>query len=181
MTKPSLVWLTTCTREGSPKITWEDEQTHSTFRLPEFTKTPRPTVDRSMRRSRLNHARQCHSKQARYLSIEQQRRRRGGSLPQEHYELAVVRHQLADRESGKVVPCRAVFVFSTADQKVARKNREKSIHKLRQGLEKIARSVAEGRRNTDPTSIARRVSRLFGKLLTPELREDVRGIVSSFG
>lgn len=40
---------------------------------------------------------------------------------------------------------------------------EKSIHKLRQGLEKIVRSVAEGRRNTDPTSIARRVSILFGK------------------
>jgi len=102
-------------------------------------------------------------KQARYLSIEQQRRRREGSLPREHYELAVVRHRLTDRQSGKVIPCRVVFVFSTADQKVARNNREKSIHKLRQGLEKIARSVAEGRRNTDPTSIARRVSKLFGK------------------
>lgn len=102
-------------------------------------------------------------KQAAYLSIEQQRRRRAGNLPREHYELAVVRHQLTDRESGKIVPCRVVFVFSTADQKVAQKNREKSIRKLREGLEKIARSVAEGRRHTDPTSIARRVSKLFGK------------------
>jgi len=102
-------------------------------------------------------------KQASYLSIEQQRRRTQGNLPQEHYELAVVRHELIERQSGKKIPCRAIFVFSTADQKIVRKNREKSIQKLREGLEKIACSVADGRRNTDPTSIARRVSKLFGK------------------
>ena len=102
-------------------------------------------------------------KQASYLSIEQQRRRTQGNLPQEHYELAVVRHELIERKSGKKIPCRAIFVFSTADQKIARKNREKSIRKLREGLEKIVGSVADGRRNTDPTSIARRVSKLFGK------------------
>jgi hypothetical protein len=60
-------------------------------------------------------------KQASYLSIEQQRRRTQGSLPKEHYELAVVRHELTERESGKTIPCRAIFVFSTADQKVAQK------------------------------------------------------------
>jgi len=102
-------------------------------------------------------------KQASYLSIEQQRRRTQGNLPEEHYELAVVRHELTERESGKTIPCRVIFVFSTADQKVAQKNREKSIQKLRDGLEKIAQSVADGRRNTDPTSVARRVSKLFGK------------------
>jgi transposase len=102
-------------------------------------------------------------KQAAYLSIEQQRRRTQGSLPKEHYELAVLRHELTERDSGKTIPCRAIFVFSTADQKVAQKNREKSVQKLRQGLEKIAKSVADGRRHTDPTSIARRVSKLFGK------------------
>lgn len=102
-------------------------------------------------------------KQASYLSIEQQRRRTQGNLPKEHYELAVVRHQLVERSSGKTIPCRAIFVFSTADQKVAQKNREKSIRKLQHGLEKITQSVADGRRNTDPTSIARRVSKLFGK------------------
>lgn len=102
-------------------------------------------------------------KQASYLSIEQQRRRMQGSLPKEHYELAVVRHELTERQSGKVIPCRAIFVFSTADQKVAQKNREKSIHKVQEGLEKIAKSVADGRRNTDPTSIARRVGKLLGK------------------
>jgi len=102
-------------------------------------------------------------KQARYLSIEQQRRRRQGNLPQEHYELAVVRHALTEDKSGRTLPCRVLFVFSTADQKVARKNREKSVAKLRAGLEHIARSVEEGRRHTDPTSIARRVGKLFGQ------------------
>jgi len=102
-------------------------------------------------------------KQATYLSIEQQRRRQQGNLPKEHYELAVVRHELSEEESGRRLPCRVIFVFSTADQKVARKNREKSVAKLRAGLEQLARSVEEGRRNTDPTSIARRVGKLFGQ------------------
>jgi transposase len=102
-------------------------------------------------------------KQATYLSLEQQRRRREGNLPQEHYELAVLRHQLTDRDSERTIPCRVIFVFSTADQEVAAKSREKSVNKLRDGLAKIQHSVAEGRRNTDPTSIARRVSKLFGK------------------
>ncbi|MGI9457119.1 MAG: IS1634 family transposase [Aeoliella sp.] len=102
-------------------------------------------------------------KQASYLSLEQQRRRKQGDLPQEHYELAVLRHELVDRESKRTIACRVIFVFSTADQKVAQKNREKSVAKLQDGLEKIAKSVAEGRRHTDPTSIARRVSKLFGQ------------------
>jgi transposase len=102
-------------------------------------------------------------KRASYLSIEQKRRRTQGNLPQEHYDLAVVRHKLTDRESGKEIPCRVIFVFSTADQKVSRKNREKSVAKLRKGLEHIQRSVAEGRRHTDPTSIARRVGKLMGQ------------------
>jgi transposase len=102
-------------------------------------------------------------KEATYLSLEQQRRRKQGNLPLEHYELAVIRHQLTDRDTGRTIPCRVIFVFSTADQKVAAKNREKSVQKIREGLEKLVRSVAEGRRNTDPTSIARRVSKIFGK------------------
>ena len=102
-------------------------------------------------------------KKAHYLSIEQQRRRRQGNLPQEHYELAVVRHELTEANSGRTLPCRVIFVFSTADQKVARKNREKSVAKLRAGLEQITRSVEEGRRFTDPTAIARRVAKLFGQ------------------
>src|SRR5208283_3591323 len=102
-------------------------------------------------------------KKASYLSIEQQRRRRQGNLPQEYYELAVVRHELTESSSGRTLPCRVIFEFSTADQKVARKSREKSVAKLRAGLEQIARSVEEGRRCTDPTSIARRVAKLFGQ------------------
>jgi transposase len=102
-------------------------------------------------------------KRASYLSIEQQRRRTQGQLTQEHYDLAVVRHTLTERESGEKIPCRVIFVFSTADQKVARKNREKSVAKIRAGLEHIQRSVAEGRRHTDPTSIARRVGKLLGQ------------------
>ena len=102
-------------------------------------------------------------KKATYLSIEQQRRRRQGNLPQEHYELAVVRHKLTETSTGRTLPCRVIFEFSTADQKVARKNREKSVTKLRAGLEQIARSVEEGRRFTDPTAIARRVGKLFGQ------------------
>ena len=90
-------------------------------------------------------------------------RRTQGNLPREHYELAVHHHQLTDRDSGRSINCRVIFVFSTADQKVAAKNREKSVQKIHEGLTKIAQSVAEGRRNTDPTSIARRVSKLFGK------------------
>jgi hypothetical protein len=101
--------------------------------------------------------------QASYLSIEQQRRRRQGHLPHEHYELAVVPHELTETDSGRTLPCRVIFVFSTADQKVARKNREKSVTKLRAGLEQIARSVEHGRRCTDPTAIARRVAKLFGQ------------------
>jgi transposase len=97
------------------------------------------------------------------LSIEQQRRRRQGNLPQEHYDLAVVRHELTDKESGRSFPCRVIFVFSTADQKVARENRERSVAKLRAGLEQIERSVEHGRNHTDPTSIARRVAKLLGE------------------
>ena len=102
-------------------------------------------------------------KRASYLSIEQQRRRTQGNLPQEHYDLAVLRHTLLERESGEEIPCRVIFVFSTADQKVAQKNRAKSVTKIRAGLEQIQRSVAEGRRHTDPTAIARRVAKLMGQ------------------
>jgi transposase len=100
---------------------------------------------------------------ASYLSLEQQRRRTQGNLPQEHYELAVCRHRLTDRDSGRSIDCRVIFVFSTADQKVAAKSREKSVEKIREGMVQIARSVADGRRNTDPISVTRRITKLFGK------------------
>jgi len=102
-------------------------------------------------------------KKAGYLSLEQQRRRAATSgLPKEHYELAVLRHELTEAESQQTIPCRVIFVFSTADQKVVRKQRQKQIDKLREGLEQIQQSVAAGRRSTDPESVARRVAKLFG-------------------
>ncbi len=115
----------------------------------------RPLFDQQ--RKRLNW------KKATYLSLEQQRRRACKSkLPLEHYELAVLRHQLTDPDSHRAIPCRVIFVFSTADQKVVRKQRQKQIDKLREGLEQIQNSVAAARRNTDPESVARRVAKLFG-------------------
>jgi hypothetical protein len=106
---------------------------------------------------------QLRWKRANYLSIEQQRRRVQGNLPHEHYDLAVVRHTLVERESGAKIPCRVIFVFSTADQKVAQKNRDKSVAKIREGLEHIQKSVAQGRRHTDPAAVARRVAKVLGQ------------------
>jgi transposase len=102
-------------------------------------------------------------KKASYLSIEQQRRRKDQSdLPLEHYELAEVEHTLSDPESKQTLPVRVLFVFSTADQKVVRQQRQKQLAKLREGLEYIQRSVAAGNRSTHPAAIARRVEKLFG-------------------
>jgi transposase len=101
--------------------------------------------------------------EASYLSREQQRRRDTGSpLPHEHYELAVVRHQLKDDATKKEIACRVIFVFSTADQKVVRKQRQKQIDQIREGLEKTQRNVARRGPHSDEASVARRVNRLFG-------------------
>lgn len=99
---------------------------------------------------------------ASYLSIEQQRRRTQGNLPQEHYQLAVLRHRLIDPETKQDFPVRVIYVFSTADQKVSRQQRARQIEKIQSELEKIQQSVASGNRNTDPASITRRVERVFG-------------------
>ena len=100
---------------------------------------------------------------ASYLSLEQKRRRHTNSaLPQEHYELAVLRHQLTDPETRELIPCRVLFVFSTADQKVCRQTRAKTIAALQAGLEKIAASVQRGHARSTPQAIARRVTKLFG-------------------
>src|SRR5690606_29666808 len=60
-------------------------------------------------------------------------------------------------------PGRVVFVFSTADQKVVRQQRQKQITKLTEGLTKLQQSVANGNRSTDPASINRRIAKVFGK------------------
>jgi len=109
------------------------------------------------------HAASLNWQRASYLSLEQQRRRQtNSSLPQEHYDLAVVRHTLTDPETGEPIPCRVVFVYSSADATISRQTRERDLLRLRQGLEEIAATVARGHPKTTPASIARRVTRLFG-------------------
>jgi transposase len=110
------------------------------------------------------HRDELHWQPASYLSIEQQRRRACAStLPREHYELAMLDHQLLDPDTAATLPCRVLFVYSTADAKVAGATRAKAIAKLTAGLEQIARSVREGRRHTDSAALTRRVLKLFGK------------------
>lgn len=104
-----------------------------------------------------------HWQRASYLSLEQQRRRQcNSSLPQEHYDLAVLRHTLTDPHSGEAIPCRLLFVYSSADEAICRQTRERDVLRLRQGLEAIAATVARGHPQTTQASIARRVTRLFG-------------------
>ena len=106
---------------------------------------------------------QLKFKRASYLSLEQQRRRdRDSELPREHYELAVLRHTFTDEDSQKTIACRVIFVFSTADQKVVRQQRQKQIDKLQAGLKHLQESVAAGSRSTDEPAVGRRVTRLFG-------------------
>jgi len=98
---------------------------------------------------------------ASYLSLEQQRRREtGSSLPQESYDLAVLRHTLTDPETHEPIPCRVIFVYSTADAAICRETRERDLVRLREGLEAIAATVARGHPQTTPATIARRVVRL---------------------
>ena len=109
------------------------------------------------------HATQLNWQRASYLSLEQQRRRDSGSaLPREHYELAVVRHQLTDPETQQPIPCRVLFVHSTADEAICRRTREHDLTRLRAGLDAIAATVARGHARTTQATIARRVTRLFG-------------------
>jgi transposase len=103
-------------------------------------------------------------RRASFLSLEQQRRREVGSaLPREHYDLAVVRHTLTDPEGDQPIPCRVIFVYSSADAVICRQTREQDIARLRAGLEEIAASVARGHPRTTQASVARRVAELFGR------------------
>jgi transposase len=100
---------------------------------------------------------------ATYLSLEQQRRRdTGSSLPQESYQLAVLRHTLTDPETNQPIPCRVLFVYSSADAAICLRTRQRDIVRLREGLQAIATTVARGHPQTTQGTIARRVTRLFG-------------------
>lgn len=103
-------------------------------------------------------------KRATFLSLEQQRRRESSStLPQEHYDLAVLKQTLTDSETGCQIAARVLFVKSTADEKVVRQQRQKQINRITTELQKIQASVAAGRRNTDEASLTKRVARVLGE------------------
>jgi Domain of unknown function (DUF4277) len=109
------------------------------------------------------HAVGLNWQRASFLSIEQQRRRdTGSSLPHEFYELAVLRHTLTDPTTNQPIPCRVLFVHSSADEAICRQTRERDVVRLREGLAEIAATVARGHPQTTQASIARRVTRLFG-------------------
>ena len=101
--------------------------------------------------------------EASYRSIEQQRRRDSrSSLPLEHHELAEIRHELYDRESKSRIPCRLIFILSTAGKKAAEEARRKNVCRVRKNLEALRVSVAKGCRNTDERSIQRRAVTALG-------------------
>jgi transposase len=110
------------------------------------------------------HRQRLRWQRASHLSIEQQRRRNcGSSLPQEYYELAVVKHCLRDADSKRSLDCRVIFVFSTADKKGQAANRQAAIAQIRAGLEKIKHAVARGHPTTKLNNIPARVAKVFGK------------------
>jgi hypothetical protein len=110
------------------------------------------------------HATRLSWRRAGFLSFEQQRRRQAGSsLPQEYYDLAVVRHTLTDPETTRPIPCRVIFVYSSADAAICRQTRTRDIERLQAGLERIAATVARGHARTTQASITRRVAELFGR------------------
>jgi hypothetical protein len=109
------------------------------------------------------HAARLTWQRASYLSLEQQRRRATASpLLHESYDLAVVRHTLTDPATDEPIPCRVLFVHSSADEAICRQTRERDVVRLRDGLAAIAATVARGHPKTTQASIARRVTRLFG-------------------
>jgi uncharacterized protein DUF4277 len=110
------------------------------------------------------HTSRLQWQRASFLSREQQRRREtGSSLPLEYYELAVLRHSLSDPQTQQSIPCRVIFVFSSADAAVCRRTRAEDLQRLQSGLEQIAATVARGHPRTTQASIARRVTELFGR------------------
>jgi transposase len=110
------------------------------------------------------HVSQLHWQRASYLSIEQRRRRDTGSaLPHEHYDLAVLNHELTDPTTDAAMPCRVIFVYSSADAKICAQTRQRDLDRLRTGLDKIAAAVARGHPGTKLTDIPRRVAKLLGQ------------------
>ncbi len=110
------------------------------------------------------HAARLNWQLASFLSREQHRRRDcGSSLPWEHYQLAVQRHTLTDPQTQQSIPCRVIFVYSSADAAISLQARQRDIERLRTGLAAIAVSVRRGHPRTTQATLARRVTELFGR------------------
>jgi transposase len=110
------------------------------------------------------HASALSWQKASYLSIEQRRRREKGScLPKEHYEIAMLTHALSDPDTKDEIPCRVLFVYSTADAKICQQTRQRDLERLHAGLDKIAAAVRRGHPGTKLENIPRRVAKLLGK------------------
>ena len=110
------------------------------------------------------HAAQLHWQPASFLSQEQQRRRQGNSsLPQEHYQLAVLKHEIKDPHNGQSIPCRVLFCYSTAAAAEERERREQNCVAIRAGLDQIARKLANGHPRTTYASVVGQISKLLGK------------------
>lgn len=104
-------------------------------------------------------------REAGYLSLEQQRRRRQGNLVQEHYELAEVAHTLIDpHDKTRSLAVRVLFVYSTADEKAVRQQRGRLLDRREAKLRTLAERVAVGRHpyTTEPRIWAE-VTKILGK------------------
>ncbi len=101
---------------------------------------------------------------ASFLSLEQQRRRAQKSdLPHEHYEIAVLRHQLIDPATKKKIRARLLFVYSSADECECRQRRQENITKIHTGLEALQAKLLRGHPQCTIASITRQVVQLLGK------------------
>jgi transposase len=101
---------------------------------------------------------------ASFLSIEQQRRRRGNSsLPHDHYELAVLRHEFTDPTNQQKIPARLIFIYSSADERDCLQRRQKNIAKIQTGLEKLQAKLQRGHPQCTIQGITQQVLQLLGK------------------
>lgn len=103
---------------------------------------------------------------SRFLSIAETKKRQASKPAStwEYYRVAERPHlwKAPDKKGGRDMEVRLLFVHSTADEKAARKARQKYTQKIRQGLWALQASVAKGCRHTDPASVANRVAKVMG-------------------
>src|ERR1700733_3470322 len=110
------------------------------------------------------HANQLQWSTASCLSVEQKRRRREHSgLPLEHYDLAVLGHEVVDPDTKHKIPVRLIFTMSSAGQREARERRQQQIDKIQAGLKALQGKILRGHPRCTPQTISQQVVRLLGK------------------